>query len=244
MAAVQCSSPVLPLRDLVQEPGSFAVSRDLRATFLKKNRAAATRRQFTLVARASHTNGGLPLAQSSQRWSNSVMLFLGPVNQSLSVQHRRFVSWSARALAGGGDGASPPGGNGTGGGGGGGGNEGSEPSSGDGSDSEKNRIESLAALAALGKSIEWLPADLAEAVLSGRVPAIIVERYAALQGTPLFRFLLKFGGFKERLLADDLFLTKVGIECGVGIFTKVSGTSTKGIRNEDHIIRNVIRNVQ
>jgi hypothetical protein len=33
--------------------------------------------------------------------------------------------------------------------------------------------------------------------------------------------LLNFGGFKERLLADDLFLTKVGIECGVGIFTKV-----------------------
>ncbi|KAI3797129.1 hypothetical protein L1987_32382 [Smallanthus sonchifolius] len=28
------------------------------------------------------------------------------------------------------------------------------------------------------------------------------------------------GWFKERLLVDDLFLTKVGNECGVGIFTK------------------------
>ncbi|KAE8710596.1 putative poly(p)/ATP NAD kinase [Hibiscus syriacus] len=33
---------------------------------------------------------------------------------------------------------------------------------------------------------------------------------------------MRFGGFKERLLADDLFLAKVGIECGVGIFTKTA----------------------
>lgn len=38
----------------------------------------------------------------------------------------------------------------------------------------------------------------------------------------VFRWLLGFDGFKERLLADDLFLTKVAIECGVGIFTKTA----------------------
>jgi hypothetical protein len=34
--------------------------------------------------------------------------------------------------------------------------------------------------------------------------------------------LLQFAGFRERLLADDLFLFKVFMECGVGLFTKVS----------------------
>ena len=40
---------------------------------------------------------------------------------------------------------------------------------------------------------------------------------------PLFRFLLYRGGagFRERLLGDGLFLSKLGIELGVGICTKV-----------------------
>ena len=41
----------------------------------------------------------------------------------------------------------------------------------------------------------------------------------------VFRWLLGFDGFKERLLADDLFLTKIAIEYGVGIFTKVCDSS-------------------
>ncbi|KAG0503133.1 hypothetical protein HPP92_003205 [Vanilla planifolia] len=40
--------------------------------------------------------------------------------------------------------------------------------------------------------------------------------------SPIFRWLMQFGGFKERLLADDLFLAKVAMECGVGIFTKTA----------------------
>ncbi|PWA51844.1 structural maintenance of chromosomes protein 5 [Artemisia annua] len=44
--------------------------------------------------------------------------------------------------------------------------------------------------------------------------------YLELEKSAVIRWLLQFSGFKERLLADDLFLTKVGIECGVGIFTK------------------------
>ncbi|XP_020250485.1 protein RETICULATA-RELATED 4, chloroplastic [Asparagus officinalis] len=37
-----------------------------------------------------------------------------------------------------------------------------------------------------------------------------------------FRWLLRSGAFQERLLADDLFLAKVAMECGVGIFTKTA----------------------
>ena len=55
----------------------------------------------------------------------------------------------------------------------------------------------------------------------GRIPKSVVKRYLEMEKSPIFRWLLNFGGFRERLLADDLFLTKVAIECGVGIFTKV-----------------------
>lgn len=76
-------------------------------------------------------------------------------------------------------------------------------------------------LTEVGKSLESLPADLAEAVKAGRVPGSIVKRFFELQKSSVFRWLLNFGGFRERLLADDLFLAKVAMECGVGIFTKV-----------------------
>jgi len=79
----------------------------------------------------------------------------------------------------------------------------------------------LLVITELGKSLESLPADLAEAVKAGRVPGSIVKRFFELQKSSVFRWLLNFGGFRERLLADDLFLAKVAMECGVGIFTKV-----------------------
>lgn len=77
------------------------------------------------------------------------------------------------------------------------------------------------ALAEAGRSFDSIPKDLAAAVEAGRIPGSIVLRYFEMEQSPLLRWLLNFGGFKERLLADDLFLTKVAIECGVGIFTKV-----------------------
>jgi hypothetical protein len=122
----------------------------------------------------------------------------------------------------GGDDDLPP----SGGGGGGGGDEGDYGSAGgdgDGDNASVNRKEALFVLAQLGRKLESLPADLAAAVQGGRVPGEIVRRFVDFEASPLFRWLLQFGGFKERLLADDLFLTKVGIECGVGIFTKVRG---------------------
>lgn len=105
------------------------------------------------------------------------------------------------------------------GGGGGGGGGGSE---GEGDAGNRNKAEAILALAEVGKSLDTLPKDLAAAIEAGRIPGSIVYRYFELEKSPIFRWLLQFGGFKERLLADDLFLTKVAIECGVGIFTKTA----------------------
>jgi hypothetical protein len=113
-------------------------------------------------------------------------------------------------------------GGGRGGGGGGGGGDGGGGGGGDESeDRDKNRREAVMALGEAGRSVESVDKDLAAAIQAGRVPGSIVKRYFELEKSAVFRWLLQFGGFKERLLADDLFLTKVGIECGVGIFTKV-----------------------
>ncbi|OAE31646.1 hypothetical protein AXG93_3384s1200 [Marchantia polymorpha subsp. ruderalis] len=104
--------------------------------------------------------------------------------------------------------------------------KGGDGDSGDGSFSEgsgnsENRDEALAVLATIGRSLESLPKDLSAAVKSGKVPASVIQRFLELEKAPFRNWLMQFAGFKERLLADDLFLTKVGIECGVGIFTKV-----------------------
>ncbi|KAG2619571.1 protein RETICULATA-RELATED 4, chloroplastic-like [Panicum virgatum] len=142
----------------------------------------------------------------------------------------------------GGDDDLPPSG---GGGGGGGGDEGDGGSAGgDGDDASVNRKEALFVLAQLGRKLESLPADLAAAVAGGRVPGEIVRRFVDLEASPLFRWLLQFGGFKERLLADDLFLTKVGIECGVGIFTKTAAEYEKRrenfVKELDFVVADVI----
>ncbi|KAM1363653.1 hypothetical protein ACFX15_028004 [Malus domestica] len=109
-------------------------------------------------------------------------------------------------------------------GGGGHGGSGGNNNDGDGSgeDRDRNKAEALAAMADAGRSSESLPKDLAAAIEAGRVPGLIVKRFFELEKSAVFRWLLGFDGFKERLLADDLFLTKVGIECGVGIFTKTA----------------------
>ena len=106
-----------------------------------------------------------------------------------------------------------------GGGGGRGGDSGNDDN--DNGDKERNKEEAVMALLEAGRSVETVPKDFAAAIEAGRVPGSIVKRYFELEKSVLFRWLLQFGGFKERLLADDLFLTKVAIECGVGIFTKV-----------------------
>ncbi|MED6135405.1 Protein RETICULATA-RELATED 4, chloroplastic [Stylosanthes scabra] len=82
--------------------------------------------------------------------------------------------------------------------------------------------EAMMVLAEAGRSLESVPSDLAAAIKDGKIPAAVVSRFLELEKNPFFKWLLQFGGFKERLLADDLFLAKVGMECGVGIFTKTA----------------------
>ncbi|KAL8129351.1 hypothetical protein V2J09_018506 [Rumex salicifolius] len=106
------------------------------------------------------------------------------------------------------------GGSGSGGGGGGGGGEG-------GGENE-SKDAALFALAQIGRSLDSLPKDLAMAIESGRIPVEIVMRYLEMEKSPLKRWLLQFGPIKERLLADDLFLAKLAMECGVGVFTKTA----------------------
>ncbi|RVW97321.1 Protein RETICULATA-related 4, chloroplastic [Vitis vinifera] len=91
---------------------------------------------------------------------------------------------------------------------------------GGGHDDKNNKKAAVLVLAEMGRSLESVPKDLAAAIESGKIPAAIVEKYLELEKSAVFRWLLQFGGFRERLLADDLFLAKVAMECGVGIFTK------------------------
>ncbi|GER45362.1 hypothetical protein STAS_22293 [Striga asiatica] len=129
-----------------------------------------------------------------------------PKPASLYSPHRSsFITFSGGG--GGGDGS-----------GGGGGGE----SGGDGDAGERNKNEAIMALAEAGRSLDSIPKDLAAAIQAGKIPGSIVRRFFELEKSPLLGWLLRFGGFKERLLADDLFLTKVAIECGVGIFTKTA----------------------
>lgn len=113
--------------------------------------------------------------------------------------------------------------NGMGSGGGGGGNGGDDDvgDGGGGHDDQNDKKAAVMVLAEMGRSLESIPKDLADAIESGKIPAAIVEKYFQLEKSAIFRWLLQFGGFRERLLADDLFLAKVAMECGVGIFTKV-----------------------
>lgn len=90
-----------------------------------------------------------------------------------------------------------------------------------GSAGDNNKKEALMVLAEADRLLESLPKDLAAAIAAGRIPGSVVSRFLELEKSSFLRWLMEFGGFRERLLADDLFLAKVGMECGVGIFTKV-----------------------
>ncbi|KAJ6750787.1 hypothetical protein OIU85_001334 [Salix viminalis] len=91
-----------------------------------------------------------------------------------------------------------------------------------GSAEDKNREEAMMVLVEAKRSVESLPQDLAAAIRAGRIPGAVVSRFFELENSRFLRWLMKFDGFRERLLADDLFLAKVGMECGVGMFTKTA----------------------
>ena len=113
----------------------------------------------------------------------------------------------------GGNGGGHGGGHGHGGHGGGGGDE---------EHSSEGKNEALMVVVEAGRALDSVPADLATAIKEGKIPAAVVTRFLELEKSAFFRWLLQFPGFRERLLADDLFLAKVAMECGVGVFTKVS----------------------
>ncbi|CAN0901792.1 Protein RETICULATA-RELATED 4, chloroplastic [Linum grandiflorum] len=112
-----------------------------------------------------------------------------------------------------------------------GGGGGDEGKGGDDNAGDKNREEAMLVLAQVERSIDSLPKDLAAAILDGRIPGAVVSRFLELEKSGFMRWLLQFGGFKERLLADDLFLAKIGIECGVGLFTKTAAEYEKRKEN-------------
>ncbi|KAJ8751213.1 hypothetical protein K2173_016394 [Erythroxylum novogranatense] len=179
---------------------------------------------FFIPSLPNNTNPKLGLSRqflpspSPLRLSLSSFSSFTPSPLSLRLFHPNTLSSSFILFSGGdgGDGvnSNPP----FGGGGDGGGdnNEGGENAG------DRNREEALMALAEAKSSLDSLPADLAAAIQAGRIPGAVVSRFLELEKSGIFRWLMQFGGFKERLLADDLFLAKVGIECGVGIFTKTA----------------------
>ncbi|KAJ1409024.1 Protein RETICULATA-related [Sesbania bispinosa] len=102
-------------------------------------------------------------------------------------------------------------------------------------------------LAEAGRSLESFPADLAAAITAGRVPGSIVGRFFQLEESVVLRWLLRFGGFKERLLADDLFLSKLVMECVVVIFTKAAAElerrKEKFTKELDFVVANVVTGI-
>ena len=68
----------------------------------------------------------------------------------------------------------------------------------------------VSALSAAGKTLDSVPPLLAAALKEGRVPVSTVAIFAALEQSMLSKFFLGFSGFLERLLADQMFITKVG----------------------------------
>lgn len=136
---------------------------------------------------------------------------------SPKLNRRKFV----RLCFAGGDGGSS-GGNFLGGDGGGSRGDGDDKHDNEDNDENNNKREALMALAEAGRSLESLPCDLKVAIEDGRIPGSIVLKFLELEKSGLLAWLLGFAGFRERLLADDLFLAKVAMECGVGIFTKTA----------------------
>lgn len=161
-----------------------------------------------------------PLISSSSSSSSLHLRLASTTTTSLTYNRRNRTPYFVAASSGGG-GFNGRGSSGGGGGGGGGDDDGhghgGEPENAGG----KNRAEAILVLKEAGRSLESLPKDLAAAIESGRIPGLVVSRYFELEKSGLIRWLMQFGGFKERLLADDLFLAKVAMECGVGMLTKV-----------------------
>ncbi|KAK4536841.1 hypothetical protein CDCA_CDCA10G2866 [Cyanidium caldarium] len=76
------------------------------------------------------------------------------------------------------------------------------------------------------RAFSWdkIPADVSNAFRAGLITAAVVKNYVYGACNPLSRFLMEhtWRGMRERFLADNLFLTKILIEEGLGICGKLS----------------------
>ncbi|KAL2330742.1 hypothetical protein Fmac_018323 [Flemingia macrophylla] len=129
----------------------------------------------------------------------------------------------------------------------GGGDNGGGGGNGEEEERDRNREEVMVALAEAGRSLESFPTDLAAAVRAGRVPGSIVRRFFQLEESAVLRWLLMFGGFRERLLADELFVAKLLIECVVVVFTKVAAElerrKERFTKELDFVVANVVTGI-
>lgn len=102
------------------------------------------------------------------------------------------------------------------------------PNENDNGDDDGNGGHGGAALVlAAGRTLESLPLDIGQAVQKGTIPADMLKRYLDMSSSPIIAWLMQFGGFRERLLADPGFLVKVAIEVGIGICTKTTAEYAK-----------------
>ncbi|XP_027340969.1 protein RETICULATA-RELATED 4, chloroplastic-like [Abrus precatorius] len=190
----------------------------------------------------SHYNCSSLLPNYSVRTRNAALFFFSSKLNHCSVSTRFLHSPPAAvSSAENGDGGftGSGDGDGSGGSGGGGGDEEEER--------DRNRKEAMLVLAEASRSLDSFPADLAAAVMEGRVPGSIVLRFFELEESVVLRWLLKFGGFRERLLADELFLAKLVMECVVVIFTKVAAElerrKEKFTKELDFVVANVVTSI-
>ncbi|KAG1671813.1 hypothetical protein FOA52_000190 [Chlamydomonas sp. UWO 241] len=81
-------------------------------------------------------------------------------------------------------------------------------------------------LVGAGRRVESFAPEFSGALGDGRVTPAVLARYLELEGGPA-QVVWWSQGFRERLLADPSFPVKVGIECGIGVCTKVAAEKTK-----------------
>ncbi|KAF3585618.1 hypothetical protein F2Q69_00027646 [Brassica cretica] len=67
----------------------------------------------------------------------------------------------------------------------------------------------------------------------------LFRRYFELQRLVVMRWLMQFAGFRESL-ADDLFLAKLAMECGVGVFTKTASEYERHRKNFEVVFADVV----
>ncbi|KAH0878605.1 hypothetical protein HID58_065999 [Brassica napus] len=66
-----------------------------------------------------------------------------------------------------------------------------------------------------------------------------MSRYFKLQRLVVMRWLMQFAGFRESL-ADDLYLAKLAMECGVGVFTKTAAEYERRRENFEVVFADVV----